>query len=132
MKVNEVKRRKLIKVKSLIKLTNCIIELNAELWNYITIRSNSDDLPAMNKAVHAVIFHIIKKLELPRMHCPTGPISWHRYNKDIETKEKKPGPIFNDPSSEQLNLNAYMGKYTMTMRHSKLPGNACQKQHVVP
>ena len=77
------------------KLTDATID---RLQNYygIAIRQNKNDLAGMKKAVCATLFHVASSetnnFHFP--HCPEGPDSWCRFNKDKEdgTKTYKPGP----------------------------------------
>ena len=102
------------------KLTDCIID---KLQNYygIAIRSNKNNLKAIQAATRATLFHVAssKEKNLHYPHCPTGPDSWCKYNKDradgTSTYEPGPGlpisiisvvlklkPIFEELSHEDL------------------------------
>ena len=85
----------------------------------------------MKKAVHAVLLHVaLSENDNYHIHCPTVPLSWCRYNKDIANKEKtyKPGPviplkaireikpIFNDLSSDERLTKCLHGK---TQNHNE-------------
>ena len=77
------------------KLTDAMID---RLQNYygITIRSNVGDLAQMKKkAIHASLFHCASSEQRNlHLHCPEGPNSWCRFNKDRanQTNIYKPGP----------------------------------------
>ena len=76
------------------RLTDFTID---KLQNYygIAIRSNIGSLPNMKKAIHASLFHCASSKERDlHQHCPEGPGSWCRRNKDLANKTKfyKPGP----------------------------------------
>ena len=61
------------------------------LQNYfgIALSKNTDNLKAMKLSVCASLFN-----NLHYSHCPTGPTSWCKYNRDIanNTATYKPGP----------------------------------------
>ena len=102
------------------KLTDCIID---KLQNFygIAIRSNKNNLKAMQAAIEATLFHIASSKEnnLHYPHCPTGLDSWCKYNKDRadSTSTYKPGlglpisivlklkPIFKELTHEDLLIN---------------------------
>ena len=102
------------------KLTDCIID---KFQNYygIAIRSNKNNLKAIQAATRATLFHVASSKEnnLHYPHSPTGPDSWCKYNKDradgTSTYEPGPGlpisiisvvlklkPIFEELSHEDL------------------------------
>ena len=87
----------------------------------IAIRSNKNNLKAMQAATRTTLFHVASSKEnnLHYPHCPTGPDSWCKYNKDradgTSTYEPGPGlpisiisvvlklkPIFEELSHEDL------------------------------
>ncbi|KAK3751312.1 hypothetical protein QZH41_007109 [Actinostola sp. cb2023] len=75
------------------KLTDFMID---RLQNYygIAIRTNVGNLAEMKKAIHASLFHCASSKERDlHHHCPNGPDSWCRRNKDIANKTHlyKPG-----------------------------------------
>ena len=77
------------KVKGLSGLTDSVID---KLQNYygMAIRSNVNDLESMKSAVAAVLFHVASTDAKPwHDHCPDGPDSWCRYNKDISLGTKE-------------------------------------------
>ena len=64
------------------RLTDAMID---KLQNYygIAIRSNSSDLTAMKKAIHASLFHCASSRDNDyHNHCPEGPDSWCGFMKD--------------------------------------------------
>ena len=76
------------------KLTNSIID---RLQNYygIAVRSNSNDLNGMTKAICATLFHVASSSKNNwHDHCPDGSNSWCRYKQDKanSTSTYKPGP----------------------------------------
>ena len=77
------------------KLTDRIID---KLQNYygIAIRSNKNNLKAMQAATRTTLFHVASSKEnnLHYPHCPTRPGSWWKCNKDRAdgTSTYKPGP----------------------------------------
>ena len=77
------------------KLTDRIID---KLQNYygIAIRSNKNNLKAMQAATKATLSHVASSKEnnLHYPHCPSGSDSWCKYNKDRAdgTSTRKPGP----------------------------------------
>ena len=99
------------------KLTNSIID---RLQNYygIAIRSNKNNLEGMQAATRAALFHVAssKDHNYHYPHCPTGPNSWCRYNRDQAngTSTYRAGaglplmiilklkPIFHELGSEKL------------------------------
>ena len=76
------------------KLTDAMID---RLQNYygIAIQSNVGDLAKMKTAIHASLFHCAssERRDLHH-HCPEGPNSWCRFNKDRANRTNlyKPGP----------------------------------------
>ena len=70
------------------KLTYAIID---KLQNYygIAVRSNSNDLAGMQKAIRATLYHVASS-EFNHSHsqCPLGEKSWCRYNQDVATDKK--------------------------------------------
>ena len=102
------------------KLTDCIID---KLQNYygIAIRSNKNNLKAMQAAIKATLFHIASSKEnnLHYPRCPTGLDSRCKYSKDRadSTSSYKPGlglpisivlklkPIFKELTHEDLLSN---------------------------
>ena len=107
------------------KLTNATVD---KLQNYygIAIRSNSNDLPAMKKAVLATLFHVASSSKhIWHDHCPRGADSWCRFQQDKATGNStfKPGsglplsivegalkPIYRDLSSDDLLSKCLHGK----------------------
>ena len=76
------------------KLTDAMID---RLQNYygIAIRSNVGDLAQMKKAIHASLFHCASSEQRNlHLHCPEGPNSWCRFNKNRVNQANiyKPGP----------------------------------------
>ena len=77
------------------KLTDCIMD---KLQNYcgIAIRSNKNNLKAIQAATRATLFHVASSKEnnLHYSHCPTRPDNWCKHNKDRAdgTSTYKPGP----------------------------------------
>ena len=77
------------------KLTDATID---RLQNYygIAIRQNKNDLQGMRSAVRATLFHVAsnKSNNFHYPHCPEGPDSWCRHNRDKANKTTtyKPGP----------------------------------------
>ena len=107
------------------KLTKRAID---RLQNYygIAIRSNSNNLPAMQKAVRASLFHVASS-ETNNYHnayCPPGKDSWCKFQKDkaagTSTHKHGPGlplsviqhvkPIFENLSSDKLLEECLHGK----------------------
>ena len=98
------------------KLTNASID---RLQNYygMSIRQNTNNLEAMQKAIHASLFHVASSsTNIWHDHCPKGVDSWCRYQQDLVTGNStyKPGaglplivikvikPIYNELSSDAL------------------------------
>ena len=77
------------------KLTDATID---RLQNYygIAIRQNKNDLQGMRSAIRATLFHVAsnKSNNFHYPHCPEGPDSWCRHNRDKANKTTtyKPGP----------------------------------------
>ena len=76
------------------KLTNNMID---RLQNYygIAVRQNVGDLAGMKKAILATLFHVSSSSKNNwHDHCPTGTLSWCRYQRDKATGQStyKPGP----------------------------------------
>ena len=77
------------------RLTDATID---RLQNYfgMSIRQNAGNLKEMQSAARATLFHVASSennnYHFP--HCPTGPNSWCRFNRDKanNTKTYKPGP----------------------------------------
>ena len=114
------------------KLTNNTID---KLQNYygLAIRSNKNNLKAMQAATRATLFHVASNKEnsYHYPHCPTGSDSWCKYNKDQadNTSTYKPGPglpisvilklrpIFEELSHENL-LNKCLHGLTQNQNES--------------
>ena len=100
------------------KLTDRIIIDKLQNYYGIAIKSNENNLKAMQAATRATLFHVASSKEnnLHYSHCPTGSDSWCKNNKDRAsgTSTYKPGrglpilivlklkPIFEELSHEGL------------------------------
>ena len=107
------------------RLTNVTID---RLQNYfgIALRQNTNNLKAMKSSVCASLFHVASSKEnnLHYPHCPTGPTSWCKHNRDIanNTATYKPGPglptdivmmlrpMYNELSSDDMLSKCLHGK----------------------
>ena len=77
------------------RLTDVTID---RLQNYfgMAIRQNAGNLKLMQSTARATLFHVAssEKNNYHNPHCPLGPNSWCRFNRDkaLNTKAYKPGP----------------------------------------
>jgi hypothetical protein len=107
------------------RLTDATID---RLQNYfgVAIRQNTGRLEDMQNSVRASLFHVAssKTNNWHNPHCPTGPNSWCRYNRDLASNSQtyKPGPglpidivmllkpIFAELSSDDMLFKCLHGK----------------------